>query len=280
MAETGLAILTVLFLWWFSTGVILYLDGLPRQTFRWSLAGSTALMLLALAALVATRHEATVAGAYIAFFAGLLIWGWTEILFLTGVVTGPRRSPAPERASPARRFVAAVETLLWHELLILASGAVIALLTWSGSNRVGLWTFLVLWIMRTSAKLNIYLGVLNVTEEFLPESLRYLKSYFGRRAMNPLFPISVTASTVVAGWLAALAAHPTTNAFDTIATTLIATLLGLAVLEHWFLVLPIPAAALWRWGLKSHLAHAPSPAVASVAAVAPAAPGPSLGGER
>jgi len=31
------------FVWWFSTGIVLYLDGLPQRTFRWSLLGSTVL---------------------------------------------------------------------------------------------------------------------------------------------------------------------------------------------------------------------------------------------
>jgi hypothetical protein len=31
------------------------------------------------------------------------------------------------------------------------------------------------------------------------------------------------------------------------------------LLEHWFLVLPIPAMELWRWGLKSRSAHAEPP---------------------
>ena len=30
-----------------------------------------------------------------------------------------------------------------------------------------------------------------------------------------------------------------------------AALLSLAVLEHWFLVLPLPSAAMWSWSLRS-----------------------------
>jgi hypothetical protein len=33
--------------------------------------------------------------------------------------------------------------------------------------------------------------------------------------------------------------------------TILGTLMALAVLEHWFLVLPVPVAALWRWGFRS-----------------------------
>jgi hypothetical protein len=39
--------------------------------------------------------------------------------------------------------------------------------------------------------------------------------------------------------------------------TMLTALMALAVLEHWFLVLPLPVAALWNWGLKSRAAAAP-----------------------
>ena len=35
--------------------------------------------------------------------------------------------------------------------------------------------------------------------------------------------------------------------FDAAALTFVGTLLALAILEHWFLVLPLPDAALWSW---------------------------------
>ncbi len=34
--------------------------------------------------------------------------------------------------------------------------------------------------------------------------------------------------------------------------TLLSVLMGLAILEHWFLVLPLPSEKLWKWGFKSH----------------------------
>ena len=39
------------------------------------------------------------------------------------------------------------------------------------------------------------------------------------------------------------------------ATIFIAMLLILAVIEHWFLVLPLPAAALWNWSLRARQAR-------------------------
>jgi len=35
------------------------------------------------------------------------------------------------------------------------------------------------------------------------------------------------------------------------AALLAATLLSLGVLEHWFMVIPLPSHALWEWGMRS-----------------------------
>ena len=48
----------------------------------------------------------------------------------------------------------------------------------AGTNRYGLWTFLVLWIMRQSAKLNLFFGVPNLGEQYLPAHLQEALSYF------------------------------------------------------------------------------------------------------
>jgi putative photosynthetic complex assembly protein 2 len=124
-------------------------------------------------------------------------------------------------------------------------------LTWGGENQIGAWTFMVLWWMRLSTKLNVFLGVPNLTEEFLPEHLQYLKRFFTKKPMNLLFPMSVTLSTVAAFWLIRQAAEGA-DAFASAGFTFLAALTALAVLEHWFLVLPLPVAALWSWGLRSH----------------------------
>lgn len=254
MADHGLPILYALFLWWFSTGLILYLDGLPRRTFRLSMLGASALAIAALYGLAQSAGDATPRGAYLAFTCGLLVWGWHEISFLMGIVTGPVRTACPADCTGWQRLWHAVQTILWHELAIAATGGLIAWLTWSGANQVGLWTFLVLWVMRLSAKLNVYLGVPNLTEEFLPAHLHYLKSVMRRRPMNLLFPASVTVATVAATHLIDLAVSAGDGSFEAVAFTFVSTFLALAILEHWFLVLPLQDAALWRWALRSRAA--------------------------
>ena len=248
-----------LFVWWFSTGVILYLDGLPRRTFPNTMGGATLLLGMALWALVHTRDDTSVAGAYCAFTCALLVWAWQEVAFLLGMVTGPRKTACPPGAIGWRRARFAFEAVLWHEMALVLLALAVAACVGSGPNRVGLWTFLALWAMRQSAKLNVFLGVRNLGESFLPEHLQYLKSYFQRRPMNVLFPFSVTAGTAAAAWLLWPLLDAATSAHQATGLRLVGTLLALGALEHWLLVLPLPSEALWRWGLRSHTGKQAAP---------------------
>jgi putative photosynthetic complex assembly protein 2 len=265
MLTLAVPVLFALFVWWFSTGLILLLDSLPRTTFRWSLVISSALAVGALWGLVHTADQATTAGAYCAFTCALLVWGWHELSFLTGWITGPRKQASPAGTVGWTRFVHAVQAILWHELAIIGMGLGIVAITWEQPNQVGTWTFLVLWAMRTSAKLNLFFGVRNLSEEFLPAHLKYLQSFFRRRAMNLLFPFVVTAATVVATLMVASALDPATPAALAAGLMLVTTMLAAAILEHWLLVLPLPATALWKWAMRAPDA----PTIAVVAAVAP-----------
>jgi hypothetical protein len=121
--------------------------------------------------------------------------------------------------------------------------------SWGEPNQVGTATYLVLWIMRTSAKLNLYLGVRNLSEAFLPDHLAYLASFFRRRPMNLLLPVSVAAASA---YLALLVAHATdaqSSRADAVGYALVGTMLALAILEHLLLVLPVDATAVWKWAL-------------------------------
>ena len=48
MADHAFAALYVLFVWWFSTGAVLYVVGLPRRSFRWTLLTASGLLAAAL----------------------------------------------------------------------------------------------------------------------------------------------------------------------------------------------------------------------------------------
>jgi putative photosynthetic complex assembly protein 2 len=251
MTTYGLPILFSLFVWWFSTGIIIYLDGLPRSTFKWSLLGATVVFAASIWGLWATANDTTTQGAYLAFTCGLLAWGWQEISFYMGYVTGPRKEVCPEGCSGWKHFVHAIQTSLWHELAIIAAAILCVAVTWGGANQVGVWTFMILWWMHQSAKLNVFLGVRNLNEQFLPEHLAFLKGFLTKRPMNLLFPFSVTISTVINVWLVQAAMAPGNTDFQTAGFVFLSTLMALAVLEHWFLVLPMPSEKLWDWSMAS-----------------------------
>jgi putative photosynthetic complex assembly protein 2 len=250
MSAYALPALFALFVWWFSTGAIIYLDNLPRKTFKYSMIGASLVLLLCLWGIKDTSAETNIGAAYWAFFFGLFAWGWQEISFYMGFVTGPRTAPCPEGCSGWKHFGHAIQTSLWHELAIIASAVVVVMLTWGEPNQIGMWTFMVLWWMHQSAKLNVFLGVRNLNEEFLPEHLAFLKSFLKRKPMNLLFPVSITISTVITTILIQRAISAN-SVFIRTGEMFLGTMMALAILEHWFLVLPLPAGKLWQWGLAS-----------------------------
>jgi putative photosynthetic complex assembly protein 2 len=239
-----------LFVWWFSTGAIIFLDNLPSKTFIYSIIGASAVLAGCLLGLHITAAQSTVTAAYEAFFFGLFAWGWQEITFYMGYVTGTRNEPCPEGCSGWAHFVHAVQTSLYHELAIIGSAIAIVALTWHQPNQIGMWTFMVLWWMHQSAKLNVFFGVRNLNEEFLPEHLTFLKSFLKSKPMNLFFPFSITISMVIATLLWIHAINATTS-FQRSGDTFLGTMMALAILEHWFLVIPLPAGKLWQWGLAS-----------------------------
>ena len=248
-------LLFTILVWWASTGLILMLIRLPQRTHAWTFGVASILLVLALAGLYVCSRQTTAAAAYCAFSCALLVWGWQEVAFLLGVVTGPRRVPCPPTATGWQRAGLALQTVLHHELALIALGAAVFAVSWDQPNQTGWWTYLVLWTMRQSAKLNVFLGVRNLNEHFLPPHLDYLPSYFAHRRMNALLPASLLVSTlvVVPLWQSALATGA--SAFELASLALPAALLSLAILEHVLLVLPLNADVLWRWALGTDSAR-------------------------
>jgi putative photosynthetic complex assembly protein 2 len=251
MLSYGLPIVITLALWWGSTVAILYLDGLDRRTFVWSMAGATLMLGGVAVGLVASRGDATPAGAYQAFACGLLAWAWQLISFYMGFVTGPQKGACPAGCRGWQRFIRAVCTSLYHELAVIAMAGAFLALTWGQPNQLGIWTFVVLWWMHQSAKLNVFFGVPNLSEDLLPGHLQYLASFMTRKPMNLFFPLSVSVSTIITLLLAQKAGAADATDFEVAGFTMLATLMALAVLEHWFLVVPLDTHALWPWSVKS-----------------------------
>jgi putative photosynthetic complex assembly protein 2 len=247
MSSHLLAALLVIVSWWAGTAIVLVLAWLKRATLGATLRVSGALALAGVGVIAVTCRETSVGAAVAGFLGALGVWSGHELAFLTGAVTGPRTVACRADARGLTRFALATQAVLHHELALFITAALLTLLSWGAPNTVGRDAFLVLWVMRISAKLNVFLGVRNFAEEFLPQRARYLTTYFRRAPWNPLLPVSVLGGAGGVGWLIARAIADASDSGLALGHTLVATLLALAVVEHVFLALPLPAeAALWR----------------------------------
>jgi putative photosynthetic complex assembly protein 2 len=247
MIEQGVSFVFTVLLWWLSTGLFILLCTRSPKTFPYSLAAGSLVVAVALYGLRQSAQMTSESGAYIAFLSAIGVWGWIEMSFLMGYVTGPRTSPCPTDATGWRRFRLALDALIYHELAILTAALAIVALTWDAPNQTGTYAFLILFAMRVSAKLNIFLGVPNLSDEYLPARLTYLRSYFRKRRFNALMPASIAAAGLVAYGLAGTAASAESGAAT--GAALLFTLLSLAILEHIFMILPLPDSALWQWAM-------------------------------
>ena len=250
MNDSSIAVGFAIFIWWFSTGIVILLNRMSRSAIARSLALSSLLCVAALVGLSHTAQQTSVAGAYCAFTCALLAWGWNELSFLTGWITGPRTTALPAGTEGWPRFVESFRAVLWHELGILLVGVAIVAITWDAPNQVGTGTYLVLWVMRTSAKLNLFFGVRNLSEEFLPAHLAYLESFFRRRPINAFFFFAVAGACACLALLVLGAKDGLSTAAQAVGYALVATMLALALLEHFLLVLPLDTTALWRWAIR------------------------------
>ena len=270
MTDTFIALGFAIFIWWFSTGIVILLNRMSRTAIALSLLISSALGLGALAGLSHTAQQTGVLGAYCAFTCALLAWGWNELTFLTGWITGPQKTAILKDTAGWPRFAASFNAVVWHELAILLVGLVIVWITWDAPNQVGTGTYLVLWIMRTSAKLNLFFGVRNLSEEFLPTHLAYLESFFKRRRMNAFFPFAVACASACLWLLVDYANQANTTPAQVVGSVLVGTMLALAIVEHLMLVLPVDTTAMWRWAIPKHHSETPAAFEAHVPPVLPA----------
>ena len=252
IASAWFAALAALFLWWFSTGAILIV--VRRAEHRGGLAHLRA-TIMALPFLGGgvwlfelTRHFDTVWASYLGFLSAVAIWGWVELAFLTGVVAGPNTTECHRVARGLERFLRAYGTIAYHETLLVLILFAMLITSYQEPNTVGLWTFIVLFFARISAKLNLFLGVPKINVEFLPMPLAHLPSHFRIAKLNWLFPFSISAlSFAVFCWVERL--MTVSDPADRVGFALLSSMTALALLEHWLMVLPVPDARLWRWML-------------------------------
>ena len=99
MLSPWIAALVAIFTWWFFTGVILLIvrtcDIGKEVAHSRSVFLSIPFAALGVAGFVISAQELTTTNVYIAFISALLVWGWIELAFLAGIVTGPERTACP-----------------------------------------------------------------------------------------------------------------------------------------------------------------------------------------
>ncbi len=233
--------------WWAATGALMWrvarADRAGPEAHRRSVALGTPLLAAGIAGVILSRDAVGPGGACAAFLAALAVWAWIELAFLSGIVTGPNRAPA----APGRgRFWRALGTVAHHELALALGFAAVIAAAWGAAQWLAPATYAVLLAARTSAKINLYLGVPRFTAQFLPSPLSHLPSHFGAARLNRFFPVSVTLLTGAALLLGERAASAETPGAQA-ALALTAMLTALAALEHWLMILPVRDDGLWRW---------------------------------
>ena len=201
MIEIIGSVVFVTFAWWFSTGAVILLARLGREWQTWTMAIAFLVLAGSLFGLYAASAATTTENVVIAFCCVIGIWAWHELTFLLGVITGPRREPCSGSAFGWSRFRQAFAVLRHHELALVGMLVVIIGLTWNGENKYGLAAFALLWVMRLSAKLNLYFGVPHFSVDLLPDRLAYLASYFRQRSGDAVLP-GLGIFRTVGGWLA------------------------------------------------------------------------------
>ncbi len=240
--------LFALLCWWFGTGAILWLVRRPPAAFRRSLLVCSALLVLSLWTTQLSMQVQTVANAYLGFASVIVMWAWHELAFLTGWLTGPRRVTLAPGAQGWERFRQSTGVVIWHELALLLNFGVLLAMQQGQPGHVALCTFAVLWCMRFSAKLNLFFGVPEVGEQYLPRHLAYLGSYFRKGRLSAFFYLSVAASMGVWAWIV----WEVVSGEVVVSTgwVLLASLLGLAVVEHLMMAFPTPMQKLWGWAMS------------------------------
>jgi putative photosynthetic complex assembly protein 2 len=256
LSSVAITVLVAVISWWLGTGAILWLVRLPPRLFKRSMSVLSLLLLVSLLGTAWSMRQLSVAADYVGFLSVILMWSWHEMAFLSGWITGPRRVVQEQDAVGWRRFNLAVQALLYHELALLLNFVLLYAMQQSQPNHVALCTFALLWCMRLSAKLNLFFGVPHVGDQYLPSHLVYMASYFRRSPITGCFFLTITVSTVTWLWLVIQAQRGAVEVST--GWVLLASLLGLAIIEHILMVFALPLQRLWGWAMRYRVHSTPA----------------------
>jgi putative photosynthetic complex assembly protein 2 len=248
-----IAVSLACFLWWFLTGVILYIvnwaDNKGLSYHRFVTVGLLPVLIVGLYGFLYTLKESSILSVYLSFISALSIWGWLELAFLTGVITGPDQVMRPTGVNGFKRFWLAWRAVAYSEIMLTLVFFILFILSLGEENLFGFFTFLILYFARLSAKLNLFFGVPKINVEFLPARVVHLASHFKVSGISWFFPISVISLIgLVIYWFSYFRISMNIESVSgTIGYSLLLTLTVLAVLEHFFMIITFRDAVLWRW---------------------------------
>lgn len=237
-------ILVVIVAWWLGTGLVLYLQQTIVKVRTPLFVTLITVSAASLCAMVFTAQGSQPWQSYLGFVAAICLWGCIELSYYTGLIGGVHQRECPDNCSTGKRFRLALGASIWHEVSVLFVGGIVLTLLLNTENPVGLYSFLVLWLMRWSAKLNLFFGVPNFNTDWFPKRLAYAHSYIRRAPVTLFFPISVLSATLVAVDL--ISRTMASEGSEALITLLPGVLLSLAILEHLFMALPIADSELWN----------------------------------
>lgn len=248
------SVIAAIFVWWFATGTILLAvrraDLKGGDAHMMTVLFGLPLLALGVAAIAASLQTMGQISVYLGFLGALAVWGWIELAFLAGAVTGPMKDNCPEGLDAQSEFKRAFSTVAHHEILLLLGLLALVIVSAGAENRMALATYSILFLARISAKLNLFFGVPRINTEFVPARLTHMKTYFRKGPVTLAFPIAITVLTA----LFAVCVERLVTAESVTTQTgfaLLTALSALALLEHWLMVVPLPDAKLWRWMLPT-----------------------------
>ncbi len=235
--------------WWLGTGIILLMVRLPQGSFPIARGFWTLISLAALFFISRSMRDNSNSSTYIGFISTIVIWGWHELAFLTGWICGSRKIKLDPNLRFWQRFKQSVEAIWHHELALFINLIVLMALQVNQPNHTAICTFTLLWLMRLSSKLNLFFGVPQVGEQYLPNHLMYMASYFKKCSVGPFFYFSIGISTIV--WTLIIFQIQSGQVQITLHWILLAALLGLAIVEHILMMIPFSIESVWGWALRN-----------------------------
>lgn len=186
--------------------------------------------------------------AYIGFISTIVVWGWHELSFLTGWISGSRKQALDPNLKTWSRFKQSVLVIWHHELALVLNLLLLMGMQVGHPNHTAICTFTLLWLMRLSSKLNLFFGVPQVGEQYLPHQLSYMGSYFRKSEVGIFFYFTMCLSSVT--WVVLVWQAHEGQVAITSHWVLLASLLGLAIVEHLLMMIPLSLERVWGWALK------------------------------